>query len=58
MKLLRSSKRRSLIGDFQLPDSRNQLRRASSRLKPALSIKGGQVIEIGRILPEYLTLVA
>ncbi|MCZ6873567.1 MAG: hypothetical protein O7G88_08565 [bacterium] len=46
------------MGDFQLPDSRHQLRRASSRLKPALSIKGGQVIEIDRTLPEYLTLVA
>lgn len=45
-------------GTFQLADSRQQTRRVAHRLKPALSIKGGRVIDIDRTLPEYQALAA
>jgi dihydroorotase len=45
-------------GSFRLPDSRKMLRQATIRLKPALTIKGGRLIEVDRTLPEYRALAA
>jgi len=45
-------------GTFQLADARKQLRQASHRLHPALTLKRGQVIDIDRTLPEYRALAA
>lgn len=43
-------------GAFQLSDSRHKLRPAAQRLKPALTIKAGRVIEVDQTVPEYLAL--
>jgi dihydroorotase len=45
-------------GPCQLPDCRRALRTGMVRLKPALTIKRGSIIEVDRTLPEYLALAA
>lgn len=45
-------------GAFQIPDARQRTRQVAHRLKPALTIKGGRVIDIDRTLPEYKVLAA
>jgi dihydroorotase len=46
------------LGTFQLPDCRKALRKGTTRLKPALTIKRGCIIDVDRTLPEYLALAA
>lgn len=45
-------------GSFPLADCRQRTRQAAYRLKPALTIKAGCVIEVDRSLPEYQALAA